>query len=115
LRLVATFHANRHAILGGGITFYFAILGIIQNKGNFDSMAFITSTWIDNYYAKSLTFDFWSGTLAGTFFVLVEGIRLKMKRIALYLFVTVFIAFAFGFPLFLFMRELHLKGKRSLK
>lgn len=97
------------AIIGGGLAFYFAMMGIVQHKGNFDSITFITSTWIDNYYAKSLTFDFWTGTIAGTFFILVEGFRLKMKRIGLYLFLTVCIAYAFGFPLFLFMRELHLK------
>lgn len=99
-------------ILGGGITFYFAMLGIIENKGNFDSIEFITSTWTDNYYAKSLTFDFWTGTIAGTFFILVEGLRLKMKRIWLYLLLTVGVAYAFGFPLFLFMRELKLKVQK---
>lgn len=93
-------------IFGGLLTFYFAVLGIIEHKGNFDSIEFITSTWTNNYYAKSLTFDFWTGTIAGTFFILVEGFRLKMKRIWLYLFLTICVAYAFGFPLFLFMREL---------
>ncbi|HPH83298.1 MAG TPA: DUF2834 domain-containing protein [Flavobacteriales bacterium] len=96
-------------LLGGGITFYFAVLGIIEHKGKFDSIEFITSTWLNNNYAKSLTLDFWTGAIAGTFFILVEGFRLKMKRIWFYLFLTVFVAFAFGFPLFLFLRELHLK------
>jgi hypothetical protein len=99
------------AILGGGLTFYFAVLGIIEHKGKFDSIEFITSTWTDNYYSKSLSLDFWTGTIVGTFFILVEGIRLKMKRIWLYLILTTCIAYAFGFPLFLFMRELHLKKK----
>lgn len=53
-------------IFGGGLTFYFAVLGIIEHKGNFDSIGFITSTWTNNYYAKSLTFDFWTGTITGT-------------------------------------------------
>ncbi len=100
------------AILGGGLTFYFALLGIIEHKGKFDSIEFITSTWINNNYAKSLTFDFWTGTMAGTFFILMEGFRLKMKRIWLYLLLTVCVAFAFGFPLFLFLRELHLKRQK---
>jgi len=99
-------------ILGGGLTFYFAVLGIIEHNGDFDSIEFITSTWTDNYYAKSLSFDFWTGTIAGTFFILVEGIRLKMRRIWLYLFLTVFVAYAFGFPLFLFIRELHLRRQK---
>jgi hypothetical protein len=71
-----------------------------------------TFTWTDNYYAKSLSLDFWTGTIAGTFFILVEGLRLKMKCIWLYLFLTVCIAYAFGFPLFLFMRELQLRGQQ---
>lgn len=100
-------------ILGGGLTFSYVVLGIIENKGNFDSIEFITSTWTDNYYAKSLTLDFWTGTIAGTFFIMVEGLRLKMKRIWLYLLLTVSVAYAFGFPLFLFMRELHLRKQKS--
>jgi hypothetical protein len=99
-------------LLGGGLTFYFAVLGIIEHKGKFDGIAFITSTWTDSDYAKSLTFDFWTGTIAGTFFILIEGFRLKMKRIWLYLFLTVFVAYAFGFPLFLFIRELQLRKQK---
>ncbi len=102
-----------HTIFGGGLTFYFVILGIIEHKGNFDSIEFITSTWTNNYYAKSLTLDFWTGTIAGTFFIVVEGIRLKMKRIWLYLLLTVGIAYAFGFPLFLFIRELQLRQQKQ--
>lgn len=101
-------------ILGGGLTFYFAVLGIIEHNGDFDSIEFIKSTWIDNYYAKSLSLDFWTGTITGTFFILMEGLRLKMKRIWLYLFMTVFIAYASGFPLFLFIRELHLRRLKGV-
>lgn len=99
-------------VFGGGLTFYYAILGIIDHKGHFDSIEFIMSTWTDNLYAKSITFDFWTGIIAGTFFILVEGIRLSMKKIWLYLFLTICVAFAFGLPLFLFMRELHLKKQK---
>ena len=99
-------------VLGGGLTFYFVVLGIIEHKGEFDSIEFITSTWTESYYAKSLTFDFWTGAIAGTFFILVEGLRLKMKRIWLYILLTICIAFAFGFPLFLYMRELYLRKQK---
>jgi len=92
-------------ILGGGYTFYLVMQGVVENGGNFSAMDFMSSTWIDNYYAKSLTLDFWTGTIAGTFFILVEGIRLKMKRLWLYLVLTVLVAYAFAFPLFLYMRE----------
>jgi hypothetical protein len=96
-------------LIGGGFTFYYAMLGVIENKGKFDSIEFITSTWTNNYYAKSLTLDFWTGAIAGTFFIVLEGFRLKMKRIWLFIVLTIFVAFAFGFPLFLYIRELHLK------
>jgi hypothetical protein len=61
-------------------TFYYAILGIIDHNGKFDSMEFIRSTWTNNNYAKSLSLDFWTGAIAGTFFIILEGYRLKMKR-----------------------------------
>jgi hypothetical protein len=89
------------------------MLGTIANEGNFVVMDFITSTWTANYYAKSLTLDFWTGAVAGTFFILVEGLRLKMKRVWLYLILTVFVAYAFSFPLFLFMREHYLKSLKK--
>ena len=100
-------------LVGGGFTFYFVLLGIIEHNGKFDSMEFISSTWIDSYYAKSLSLDFWTGTIAGTFFIIVEGVRLKMKRIWLYLVLTVFVAYAFGFPLFLFVRARHLRRSKQ--
>ncbi|MBI1838386.1 MAG: DUF2834 domain-containing protein [Flavobacteriia bacterium] len=97
------------SLLGGFYAFYYSILGIIYHQGNFNSLEFIQSTWINNYYAKSITFDFWTGVIAGTFFILKEGIRLEIKRVWLFILMTFFIGFAFGFPLFLFYRELKLK------
>ena len=101
------------SIFGGAFTFYFALQGIIQNQGHFDSIAFIKSTWTENYYAKSITLDFWTGTISGTLLMLIEGIRIKLKKLWLYLFLTVFIGFAFGFPLFLFVRHRMLQNIKS--
>ena len=97
------------AIAGGGITFYYAMAGVMENNGAFNVVDFISSTWIDNYYAKSLSMDFWTGAIAGTTFMIWEGIRIKMKRIGLFIALSFLVAFAFGFPLFLYFRELHLK------
>jgi hypothetical protein len=99
------------SIVGGAYTFYYVMLGVIAHQGNFDVLEFMSSTWIDNFYAKSLTLDFWTGAIAGTSFMIFEGIRLQMKRVWLYVFLTFFIAYAFAFPLFLFIRERHLKTK----
>jgi hypothetical protein len=100
-------------LVGGGFTFYFVILGVMAHDGNFNSLEFIKSTWINNYYAKSLTLDFWTLGMAGTFFVISEGLRLKMKRIWLYVVLIFMVAIAFGFPLFLFMREFKLRDNLS--
>lgn len=101
------------SFIGGGLTYYFAMKGVVANHGDFSVYDFVRSTWIENDYAKSLTLDFWVGTIAGTFFMLVEGRRLGMKYLWLYLIATVFIAYAFAFPLFLFFRALHLKKQAT--
>lgn len=93
------------SIVGGSITASYVFIGMQTNQGQFDVMNFIQSTWTSNPYAKSLTFDFWTGAIAGTLFMLVEGIRIKMKYLYLYLAATLLIGFAFAFPLFLFVRH----------
>ena len=67
------------------------------------------------YYAKSLTIDFWTGAIAGTFFVLVEGNRLKMKLFWLFPLVIILIGFAFGFPLFLYFRHKKIIAQNKYK
>jgi hypothetical protein len=93
------------SIVGGGFTAYYVFEGMQANQGHFDVMVFMQSTWVDNPYAKSLTCDFWTGAIAGTLFMLAEGIRIKIKYLYLYLLATVLIGFAFAFPLFLFVRH----------
>jgi hypothetical protein len=93
------------SFFGGAITFYLMLKGTLANGGAFNVIDFIQSTWVDNFYAKSLTFDFWTGAIAGTLFVMLEGIRLKMNLWWVYVLFIVLIGFAFGFPLFLFVRH----------
>jgi len=102
------------SIVGGALTFYFMVLGTQFNNGNFDVIQFIQSTWVDNYYAKSLTFDFWTGAIAGTLFVIVEGVRLKIKLFWIFPLVIFLIGFAFGFPLFLFFRHKNIIAQNKL-
>lgn len=97
------------AIAGGGMTFYYILVGINEHQGHFDSIEFIQSTWTESAYARSLTLDFWTGAVAGTLFILLEGIRLKIKHFWLYIVITIFIGFAMGFPLFLFVRAMKLR------
>jgi hypothetical protein len=93
------------SIVGGGFTFYFVFEGMMENKGTFDVISFVQSTWTTNPYAKSLSCDFWTGAITGTLFILIEGMRIKIKNLILYLLATVLIGFAFAFPLFLFFRH----------
>ena len=93
------------SIVGGGFTFYFVFEGMMENKGTFDVISFVQSTWTTNPYAKSLSCDFWTGAVAGTLFILLEGMRIKIKNLYLYLVATFLIGFAFAFPLFLFFRH----------
>ncbi len=97
------------AIIGGGFTYYHLFLGILENHGNFDVFDFIKSTWIEDNYAKSITLDFWTGAIAGTIFIMIEGKRLSIKYYWIYIVLTFLIAFAFAFPLFLYVRELKIK------
>jgi hypothetical protein len=46
------------AVAGGGYTFYYAMLGVMEHQGNFNTLEFITSTWTASAYARSLTLDF---------------------------------------------------------
>jgi hypothetical protein len=92
------------SLVGGGFTFYYVMLGTIEQNGRFDVIEFVKCTWTDNPYAKSITLDFWTGATAGTIFIIMEGIRLKVKRFWLYVLFTFLIGFAFAFPLFLYVR-----------
>jgi len=93
------------SIVGGGFTFYFVFVGMMENKGTFDVISFVQSTWTSNPYAKSISCDFLTGAIAGTLFILLEGLRIKIKNLILYLVATFLIGFAFAFPLFLFFRH----------
>jgi len=69
--------------------------------------------------SSSLTTDFLIGASAAFVWMIIEGIRLKMKRLKmkrLWLFVimTFLIAFAFAFPLFLFFRERKLQFGQAI-
>lgn len=92
------------SVVGGSLTFYFVWLGMQEQQGHFDVNQFIQSTWT-SYYAKSITFDFWTGTTAGSIFMVVEGYRLQMKKWWIFIVLTFLIGYAFAFPLFLFFRH----------
>jgi hypothetical protein len=93
------------AVFGGFYTYYLVMLGVVENNFTFSVVDFIQSTWSGNYYAKSITLDLLTTAVAGSVFIVAEGIRLGMKRIWVFILLTLLVAFAFGFPLFLFFRQ----------
>jgi hypothetical protein len=62
--------------------------------------------------SRSILYDLLIGSNAVIVWMVVEGIRLKMKHIWFYVLFTFMIAWAFTCPLFLFMRERHLLSNR---
>jgi len=60
--------------------------------------------------SSSITTDFLIGATAVLVFMMVEGRRLKMKYLWLYVIFTFLIAWAFTCPLFLFNRERKLQA-----
>lgn len=66
---------------------------------------FLTVGFTGSSLLGSLASDFWVGSSAALIFMIVEGRRLQLPRLWLYVALTFLVAWAFSFPLFLFMRE----------
>ncbi len=95
----------------GLIAFFYVNKGIAQ-AGNFNVIDFISSTWTANFYAKSISVDFWVAATTGLFFMMIEAYRLKMKKVWVFVLLSFLVAFAFAFPLFLFFRHKKLHAKQ---
>jgi hypothetical protein len=63
---------------------------------------------------SSLTVDLLVTAVAGSILIIVEARRLGMKRGWLYVVLSFVLAFGFSFPLFLAMRERHMRAARIL-
>lgn len=104
------------ALVGLLGTWYFNIQYVAQGGG------FHPATWLRlgfvNPAAASLTVDLLVAFVAFLFWAVLEARRLRMRAGWLYPVVGVLVAFAFAFPLFLMMRERHLRfqdRERSLR
>lgn len=62
---------------------------------------------------SSISYDLIIGTAAFLVWMLVEGVRLKMDNLWMYVIATFVIAFSFTAPLFLFFREMTLLQKKK--
>ena len=63
------------------------------------------SAWFSTPVDWVLSADLLIVALAGSIFMIIEGRRLEMKNVWLYIVLSGVTAFAFTFPLFLAMRE----------
>jgi hypothetical protein len=77
----------------------------------FTPTAWLMAGW-GSALARSVTTDFLIGSTAVLVWMVVEGRRLKMKYLWLYVVFTFLIAWAFTCPLFLFNRERLLQKER---
>jgi len=79
-------------------TWTFNVLSIVQLRD-------FIGDWVGSGPAvSSLTVDLLVTAVAGSAFMVIEGRRLGMRWVWLYIVLAVFTAFAFTFPLFLAMR-----------
>jgi succinate dehydrogenase hydrophobic anchor subunit len=94
--------------------FFFVIAAIgLATAWTFNGLAVIRG---ENYLADGFTsnvdwvysLDLLIGGIAGMAFIIIEGRRLKMRRLWLYIALSFITAFAFVFPLFLGFRALKL-------
>jgi hypothetical protein len=95
------------AIAGAIVPMYF-IVQYIRTGQTFTPIVWLQAG-LTTTLTKSITFDFLIGSTAITMWMIVEGVRLKMKRLWVYILFTFMIAWAFACPLFLFARERHLE------
>lgn len=92
------------ALAGAVGTWYFNIQHFMTSDVPVTPVTFVQSGLVTPL-SSSLTVDFFIGSTAVLIWMVVEGRRLGMRRLWLYVLATFGIAFAFACPFFLFMRE----------
>ena len=100
------------ALLGLGATVYFNATYVAQGGNLLDPVAFFRLGFV-NPAASSLTADLFVAFLAFALWVIVESRRIGMRRGWLYPLIALVTAFAFVFPLYLLLRERHLRRRQE--
>ena len=98
------------AILGLVVPWYYNL----QFFGSAGLSDFVTASSA-NLAAKSISFDLFITTFAGSTLIYVESKRVGVRFPWLYILLGFLIAFAFAFPLFLFVRETKLEKSVELE
>lgn len=93
------------SMAGACSTWTYNIRWMLEVQRAMTAQEFLTVGFTGSALLGSLASDFWVGSLAALIYMIVEGRRLQMPRVWLYVALTFLVAWAFSFPLFLFMRE----------
>lgn len=98
------------AVLGLIVPWYYNLTYMLVEGQTFTVQAFVASGFLSTL-TSSLSTDFFIGSTAVLIWMMNEAGRIGMKYRWAYLIMTFAIAFAFACPLFLLMRELHLRTR----
>ncbi len=93
------------SIAGACFTWTYNIRWMLEVQRPMTAQEFLTVGFTGSTLLGSLASDFWVGSLAALIFMVVEGRRLQMRRVWLYVALTFLVAWACSFPLFLYVRE----------
>lgn len=96
------------AILGLVGPWFFNLQFMAQNPGSFDLIAFFAEGFT-TAATSSMTADLFVAFAAFALFVVAEAQRVGMRHGWAYVVLGFFVAFACAFPLFLCLRERHLR------
>lgn len=100
------------AALGLTIPWYYNLKYMLIEGQTFTVQAFIASGFTSTL-TSSLSTDFFIGSTAVLIWMMNEAGRIGMKYRWAYFVLTFAVAFAFACPLFLLMRELHLRVRNT--
>lgn len=89
-------------------TWYFNLQYFGEYPGSFSFPHFFAQGFV-NSAASSMTVDLLVAFYAFAIFVILEARRIGMRHGWAFLVIGLFVAFAFAFPLFLLLRERHLR------
>lgn len=100
------------ALAGAVVPWYFNIRYMLESGELLTPQMWLAGGFI-NSLTSSITTDFLIGTTPVLVWMVVEGRRLEMRHLWLYVVTTFLVAFAFSCPLFLLMREVRLRAIRD--
>jgi hypothetical protein len=98
--------------LGALVCTQLALLDFLRQDDNGGLSGFLGDT-VANPAATFMTIDLSFVAVVGVVFMLVEGYRLGMRRLWIYVLLTVFVAISVALPTFLLMRHLRLAPPRQ--